>query len=122
MKSHTLIRALLIAFALTLSLATARAQSLGLAPAQVIEKFKPGVPFEFELATVNNGSTSVSMHVQISDFWYNEKNEKVFAAPGTSPHSAANWIQFVPEQFEVAPHSTQKMRAIVTPPADARGG
>jgi len=122
MKSQTLIRAALIALALTLGLETAGAQSLGLAPAQVIEKFKPGVPFQFELSTVNNGPTTVELHVQITDFWYNEKNEKVFAAPGTSPHSAANWIQFVPERFEVAPGGTQKMRAIVTPPSDARGG
>ena len=100
----------------------ARAQSLGLAPAQVVEKFKPGVPFQFDLSTVNSGDTPVDMHVEITDFWYDEKNEKVFSAPGTSPRSAANWIQFVPDHFEVGPHGTQKMKAIVTPPADARGG
>lgn len=99
-----------------------RAQSLGLAPAQVVEKFKPGVPFQFDLSTVNTGETPVDMHVEITDFWYNEKNEKIFSSPGTSPRSAANWIQFVPDHFEVGPHGTQKMKAIVTPPADARGG
>lgn len=99
-----------------------RAQSLGLAPAQVVEKFKPGVPFEFDLSTVNTGDIPVDMHVEITDFWYNEKNEKVFSSPGTSPRSAANWIQFVPDHFEVGAHGTQKMKAIVTPPADARGG
>jgi hypothetical protein len=98
------------------------AQSLGLAPAQVVEKFKPGVPFQFDLSTVNTGDTPVDMHVEITDFWYNEKNEKVFSSPGTSPRSAANWIQFVPDHFEVGPHGTQKMKAIVTPPSDARGG
>src|SRR5262249_48880086 len=100
----------------------ARAQSLGLAPAQVVEKVKPGVPFQFDLSTVNSGDTPVDMHVEITDFWYNEKNEKVFSSPGTSPRSAANWIQFVPDHFEVGAHGTQKMKAIVTPPADARGG
>ena len=99
-----------------------RAQSLGLAPAQVVEKFKPGVPFEFDLSTVNTGDTAADMNVEITDFWYDEKNEKVFSTPGTSPRSAANWIQFVPERFEVAPHGTQKMKAIVTPPSDAKGG
>jgi hypothetical protein len=98
------------------------AQSLGLAPAQVVEKFKPGVPFEFDLSTLNSGDTPVDMHVEITDLWYNEKNEKVFSSAGTSPRSAANWIQFVPDHFEVGPHGTQKMKAIVTPPADARGG
>lgn len=98
------------------------AQSLGLAPAQIVEKFKPGVPFQLDLSTVNTGDTPVDMHVEITDLWYNDKNEKVFSAPGTSPRSAANWIQFVPEHFEVGPHGTQRMKAIVTPPADARGG
>jgi hypothetical protein len=100
----------------------AHAQSLGLAPAQVVQKFKPGVPFEFDLSTVNTGETPVDMSVDITDFWYDEKNEKVFSSPGTSPRSAANWIQFVPDHFEVAAHGTQKMKAIITPPADARGG
>lgn len=100
----------------------ARAQSLGLAPAQVVEKFKPGVPFEFDLSTMNSGDTPVEMHVEITDFWYNEKNEKIFSSAGTSPRSAANWIQFVPDHFEVGARGTQKMKAIVTPPADARGG
>jgi len=98
------------------------AQSLGLAPAQVVQKFKPGVPFEFELNTANSGDSGVEMSVEITDFWYNASNEKTFNAPGTSPRSAANWIQFVPEHFEVAAHANQKMRAIVTPPSDAKGG
>jgi hypothetical protein len=102
--------------------ATAAGQAIGLAPAQVVEKFKPGVAFQFELASVNNGDQPVEMTVQITDFWYNEKNEKLFSLPGTSPRSAANWIQFVPERFVIPAHGTQKMKAIVTPPPDARGG
>lgn len=114
---------LLIALvALAIGCSPAHAQSLGLAPAQVVEKFKPGVPFEFDLSTVNTGETPVDMSVEITDFWYDEKNEKVFTSPGTSPRSAANWIQFVPDHFEVGAHGTQKMKAIVTPPSDAKGG
>jgi len=100
----------------------ASAQSIGLAPAQIVTDFKPGVPFEYELNVANSGGDAVELHVQITDLWYNDKNEKIFSAPGTSPRSAANWIQFVPERFEVAGGGTQKMKAIITPPADARGG
>jgi hypothetical protein len=107
---------------LAMASSAASAQSLGLAPAQVVQTFKPGVPFEFELSTINNGDSSVEMSVEITDFWYNDKNEKTFGVAGTSPRSAANWIQFVPEHFQVAGHGTQKMKAVVTPPADARGG
>ena len=119
-KRHLYLFAALIGFVIGNS--QAHAQSLGLAPAQVVEKFKPGVPFEFDLSTVNSGETPVDMSVEITDFWYDEKGEKVFSSPGTSPRSAANWIQFVPDHFEVGPHGSQKMKAIVTPPADAKGG
>lgn len=101
---------------------SAFSQSLGLAPAQIVSDFKPGVPFEYALTVLNKDSQAVELHVQVTDFWYNDKNEKLFNAPGTSPRSAANWIQFVPEKFEVAAGKSQKMRAIITPPSDARGG
>jgi len=110
---------LIFAFAAS---APARAQSVGIAPAQVVQDFKPGVPFEIELASVNGDDAPVEMNVRITDFWYDEKNEKVFSVPGTSPRSAANWIQFVPEHFEIPAKGTQKMKALVTPPADAKGG
>jgi len=121
MKKHTPLM-LLALFAIACWPLSAAAQSLGLAPGEVREKFKPGVPFEFDLATSNDGSSPVEMSVEIADFWYNEKNEKVFPTPGTAPRSAANWIQFVPERFEVPAHGSQKMKAIVTPPSDAKGG
>src|SRR5499433_2819543 len=121
MKKSPLIT-LLFLFAIACGSRFAAAQSLGLAPGEVREKFKPGMPFEISLATSNDGATPVEMSVEIADFWYNEKNEKVFPAPGTAPRSAANWIQFVPERFEVPAHGAQKMKAIVTPPSDAKGG
>lgn len=120
MKKHILLSFFL--FALAGWPLSAAAQSLGLSPGEVREKFKPGVPFEINLATSNDGSTPVEMSVEIADFWYNEKNEKVFPIPGTAPRSAANWIQFAPERFEVPAHGAQKMKAIVTPPSDAKGG
>ena len=114
----------LFSFFLLIAAATnlVQAQSIALAPAQIVEDFKPGVPFEYALSVENSGKQAVELHVQITDFWYNDKNEKLFSAPGTSPRSAANWIQFVPEKFEVAAGATQKMKAVITPPADARGG
>jgi len=121
MKNHAPLT-LLAFFAIACWPLSVAAQSLGLAPGEVREKFKPGVPFEIDLATSNDGASPVEMSVEIADFWYNEKNEKVFPAPGTAPRSAANWIQFVPERFEVPAHGAQKMKAIVTPPSDAKGG
>ena len=92
---------------LTFATTIVSAQSIGLAPAQIISDFKPGVAFEQELSVANNGGEAVELHVQITYFWYNDKNEKVFGAPGTSPRSAANWIQFVPEKFTVPAGKSQ---------------
>src|SRR5437773_11666261 len=105
---------LLLNFALVMfSIIGAHAQvSVALVPAQIDKQFKPGQPFNMELQVMNDGNNSVSLKVYITDFWYNEKNEKTFTAAGQSPRSAANWIQFVPEQFVAGPHSTQRMKPI----------
>jgi len=113
---------LALLLALLILPAVCRAQSIALAPGQVRQTFKPGVPFQIDLASANQGDVPVEMSVQVTDLWYDEKNDKTFGTPGTSPRSAANWIQFVPEHFEIPPHSTQQMHAVVTPPANAQGG
>ncbi len=100
----------------------ARAQvKYGLTPAMVVQSFKPGQPFIVNL-TVSNGSARPALMRGIAmDFWYNEKNEKVFAAPGTLPHSAANWVEFVPPVVTVPPQGFSPIKMIVTPPSDASG-
>ncbi|HEV2349676.1 MAG TPA: hypothetical protein VG028_07520 [Terriglobia bacterium] len=100
----------------------AGAQSLALAPAEVQYTFKPGQPFQFELNVANNGDTAVTMQVNVTDLWYNAKNEKLFNPPGSSPRSAANWIEFVPRQFEAPAHGTGHVKVVVTPPLQASGG
>jgi hypothetical protein len=100
----------------------ARAQSLGLVPAEVDYAFRPGQPFEFELSSSNRSSIPVSMRVTVTDLWYNEKNEKVFGPPGSSPHSAANWFEVVPRQLEVPAQGVGKVKVLVTPPLNTSGG
>ena len=62
------------------------------------------------------------MRVIVTDLWYNEKNEKVFASPGSTPRSAANWIEFLPRQFTVPANGAAKVKVVVTPPLQASGG
>ena len=100
----------------------ASAQSLALAPAQVQYAFKPGQPFQFDLSVSNKGDSAVALRVSVTDFWYNEKNEKIFNAPGSSPRSAANWIEPVPRQLTVPAAGTGKVQVIVTPPLKVSGG
>jgi hypothetical protein len=99
-----------------------QAQSLGLTPGYVDIKFTPGHPVSFDMEFTNASSTPMRMHASVTDWGFNEKNEKTFPAPGTLPHSAANWIEVVPREFTVAAGLSAKFRVMVTPPAKAAGG
>jgi hypothetical protein len=93
----------------------------GLTPAMVVKTFQPGQPFEVELVVSNGSAAPVLMRGLAMDFWYNEKNEKIFSPPGTLPHSASNWIEFVPRTFTVPGQGSAKVKMIVTPPANVTG-
>ena len=100
----------------------AHAQTLGLTPAEVQYAFKPGQPFQFDIAVSNGGSKTQVMRASITDLWYNEKNEKLFNPPGSSPRSAANWMEVVPPQITVPAGGTGKVKVVVTPPVEVSGG
>jgi hypothetical protein len=115
----------LAAFALTTALTarTAPAQSLGLTPAEIRAAFRPQQVLQFELHVSNEGDAPVTMRGSVTDLWFDPAtNEKVFAAPGTLPRSAANWVTFVPATFTVSPHGTATVKALITPPPEATGG
>lgn len=122
MSKRILIWLSIMAFVLGAGALPARAQSLGLVPAEVQYRFKPGQPFQFEIAMSNSGSRPAVMRANVTDLWYNEKNEKLFNPAGSSPRSAANWMEVVPPQIVVPPGGTGKVKVVVTPPADAAGG
>src|SRR5579871_745301 len=109
-------------FALGASALPAGAQSLGLTPAEIQYRFKPGQPFQFEIAMSNSGSMPALMRANVTDLWYNAKNEKLFNPAGSSPRSAANWMEVVPPQIVVPAGGTGKVKVVVTPPKDASGG
>ncbi len=98
------------------------AQSIALAPAQVDAVVKAGQPARFEFSVANPGDQPVAIRSTVTDLWYNEKNEKTFGPAGSSPHSAANWIQFVPRLVTIPAKSSAKLTAFITPPPDAIGG
>jgi hypothetical protein len=105
-----------------LCISVARAQvKYGLTPAMVVQEFKPGQPFTVELTVSNGSARPMLMRGTAMDFWYNEKNEKVFAAPGTLPRSASNWVEFVPRMLTVPAQGFSTVKMVVTPPADASG-
>jgi len=121
-KSNLALRTFATAVLLGIALHPAAAQSLALAPAEVQYKFKPGKPFRFNLSVSNDGAAPVVMRASVTDLWYNEKNEKVFGRPGSSPRSAANWIEVVPPRITVPAGQTGAVNVIITPPAQVSGG
>jgi hypothetical protein len=63
------------------------------------------------------------MRTTITDLWYDEKtNDKQFPPPGSTPRSAGGWIEVVPRTFIVPAQGTAKVKVIITPPLDAKGG
>jgi hypothetical protein len=122
MRIRTLLRAALTMAALGAACPALHAQSLALAPAEVVQTFTPGQPFKVEFSVSNSSSQPVSVRTSVTDFWYNDKNEKTFGPAGSSPRSAANWIQFVPRVVTLEPKSSTKLTAFVTPPPVAHGG
>jgi hypothetical protein len=100
----------------------ASAQSIALAPAEVQYTFQPGTPFQFELSVSNGSGKPTVMRTSVTDLWYNEKNEKTFGAPGSSPRSAANWMEVIPPQITVPAGGTGKVTVVVTPPLQTSGG
>jgi hypothetical protein len=99
-----------------------RAQSFAMAPAEIDHAFKPGQPFSFQIAVSNDSDQNAALRVTVTDLWYDSKNEKTFDTPGTSPRSAANWMQAVPAVMSVPARGSQQIKIMVTPPADASGG
>lgn len=111
-----------IVTALVAAASPAQAQSLALAPAEVIQTFTPGQPFKVEFSVSNASNQPVAVRTTVTDLWYNDKNEKTFGPAGSSPHSAANWIQFVPRVVTLEAKSSTKLTAFVTPPTGVTGG
>jgi len=113
----------LLALISTISAAPAASQTLGLTPAEVRAAFKPRQVVQFELNVSNDGDTPVPMRASVMDLWYDKAtNDKVFGTPGSLPHSASNWVTFVPPVFTLPAHGTGKVKVVVTPPPEAAGG
>lgn len=109
--------------ALVLIPTLARAQSLGLSPAEIRATFTPQQVLQFDLNVSNEGDVPVPLRGSVSDLWFDPStNEKTFGAPGTLPRSASNWVTFVPATFTVPPHGTATVKVMVTPPKGAAGG
>lgn len=98
------------------------AQSLGLTPAMMEATVKGGASYT-NIFTLSNGTnTRLRVRCSVSDYWYDEHNQRVSGRAGTLPHSASLWVQFTPSEFIIEPHSSGSVRALITVPPGAAGG
>jgi hypothetical protein len=74
--------------------------------------------------TVKNARTDQPVHLNmyIRDVRYQPDGTNDFPDPGTTPWSAASWVQVTPMELDIPPQSSRDVRISVTAPPDAAGG
>jgi hypothetical protein len=73
--------------------------------------------------TLSNGTNArLRVRCSVSDYWYDEHNQRVTGRAGTLPRSASLWVQFAPSEFIIEPHSSGTANAMITIPPGATGG
>jgi hypothetical protein len=100
----------------------ARAQSLGLTPAIMDATVKRGGTYSNTFTLSNGTSTRLRVHCSVTDYWYDEHNQRLVGRAGSLPRSASLWVQFTPSEFIIEPHSSASVNAVITIPLGATGG
>jgi hypothetical protein len=98
------------------------AQSLGLTPAMMDATVKRGGSYANAFTLSNGTNTRVRVRCSVSDYWYDEHNQRITGLAGTLPHTASSWVQFTPSEIIIEPHSSGTVNAIITVPPGATGG
>jgi hypothetical protein len=98
------------------------AQSLGLSPAMMDATVKRGATYTNTFTLSNGTSARLRVHCSVSDYWYDDHNQRMTGRAGTLPRSASLWVLFTPSEFIIEPHSSGSVNAVITVPQDANGG
>ena len=99
-----------------------RAQSLGLTPAIMDATVKRGATYSNTFTISNGTNTRLRVRCSVSDYWYDDNNQRLTGRAGTLPRSASLWVQFTPSEFIIEPRSSGSVQAIITVPKEAAGG
>jgi hypothetical protein len=98
------------------------AQSLGLSPAMMDATVKRGATYTNTFTLTNGTNARLRVHCSVSDYWYDDHNQRMTGRAGTLPRSASLWVQFTPSEFIIEPHTSGSVNAVITIPQDANGG
>jgi hypothetical protein len=94
-------------------------------PLKVEEKMLPGEIKEGTITLSNSQKEVMHLKIYVQDWAYDSSQgngTKKFASPGLLPFSCSGWLRVYPEQLSLSPGESQKIRYILSVPADAHGG
>lgn len=100
---------------------SAQTASVTISPASIDAKIKRGTSYTQTFVITNNTAERMKFNCSFSDFWYDEKNNRITGKAGTLPRSASLWMQFTPSEIIIEPRSSATVKAVVTVPLTVTG-
>lgn len=83
----------------------------------ILDKFLRGGSFKYYPITVHNGEPyKAEIKVDLSDFHIGEDGGVEYLDEGSTNHSCADWVEVKPDEFELEPGTSKKIRVTVNPP------
>jgi len=109
---------------LSLSFSGPAAAQLLVEEGKVRLNITPGQTITDAMTVHNTSGAPVKVKVYWEDFTYIPpfNGEKDFFPAGTGSYSCADWINFMPREFILPPHGTQRIDYTINVPANAAGG
>lgn len=114
------LRSVLLGAALMLVAPVAQAFQLTVAPARALVEVEPGGTSTFPVMVTNEGDLALYVRGYAVDLAYVEGKGLLARPPGTTEHSAVNWIQVVPREMDLPAHESAQFQVTVSAPPEAR--
>jgi P pilus assembly chaperone PapD len=120
MSTNRVLRALGIVgicFALSGSIAGSQGLGLDVSPLKFELAIPPGTS-QYSIPITIRNSSPAQVHIvsAMVDFGLKNNGDYVFQPPGTRPYSLMKWASINPQQFDLAPGTTQQVRLTLTIP------
>ncbi|MHB8139915.1 MAG: fimbrial biogenesis chaperone [Vulcanimicrobiaceae bacterium] len=119
MKMHRLVSGLVAALAIIV-LVTAAGESAGVGldvtPAKLEIAIPPGTFYNIPITIHNSSAQPTHILASMVDFGVTMNGSYVFERPGTRPYSLMRWATINPQQFDLAPNSTEQVRLSLSIP------
>lgn len=81
---------------------------------------KPGESIKETVTIYNSGNEPMKVSLSVGDFWFDEKNNRIFPAPGSSPFSAATWIVLNEKEMTIPPKGQKEVNFLLSAPPEPK--